>query len=527
MSNSQRSHRRPGLHSVVETVIETGAALGLPCLLLSLGLIGGIAAFGSTARGATPTESALQDSAGLHCPNWKDEVRLYGIAPHYADPRKGQSFKAITTRLPRLAHEGYNMIWLQPIQANHGGGQGYEVTDYFKVWDELGTEADLKNLVAEAHRLGLRVILDFVANHTSIEHPFAQDVVRNGSKSTYFDWYMHEFDQAPYAQHYNKLKKGDVTFVYYFWDHLVNLNVANAKVREHLISATEHWVKDFDVDGFRFDASWGPLARWPKFFPEMKARLQKLKPEVFLLAEDKAVPTEAFKGLNIPNAGEIFDAAYDWTNSKDYVSEWAWQTDSHDKTLFNSVSDEDRLSLLRKAVHPTVRLPSGWGRTLRFLENNDLPRFNWNHTKRDSRLAATLIFTLPGLPLVYYGQEVGIDEHYPTLQAIEEWASQSGKRTAAFYRRLVRIRKTRVELSCGSFKELRVIPKDAATRVFAFERAYLGQRTRILMNLTGEPVKIQVRGLVPAPERRKELKPYEVKLEFEGGQAPENTPSLK
>jgi glycosidase len=243
---------------------------------------------------------------------WFHDAIIYQVTPYiFTDSCR---FPDIEAKLPELADLGVNTLYLQPVFATHRGKQGYDITDFFSIRADLGTEQQLESLIKKAKSLGFRVLFDMVPNHTSVNHPYAQDVVRNGKNSKYYDYYQHDYDSVMYAEHYHKDSAG---LVYYFWKDLVNLNYSNADVQRMMIDACKYWIEKYDIDGYRMDAIWGVNARAPSFSAQLVRELKKLKPDVFLIAEDKATHPFTY------SLG--YDAGYDWDTSTKWVSKWSWQ----------------------------------------------------------------------------------------------------------------------------------------------------------------------------------------------------------
>jgi glycosidase len=418
-----------------------------------------VAADGDSAKART---LVTVDSAGVKafnpatdCASWIDNAIIYGLTP-YIFVRNG-GFQNITQKILELAQLGINTIWLQPVYQTHGGGQGYDVTDYFAVRSDLGSDAELRTLIQTAHAHGLKVLFDFVPNHTSIHHPYAQDAIRFGANSHYYDFYQHALDNAPYSRHYNVRRDGLMQFVYYFWADLPNLNYGNPEVQRMIVEAGKFWIENFDIDGYRVDAVWGVNARNPKFMQQWRLALKRLKPEILLLAEDKATWPMVFD--------ERFDAAYDWADEESWVSHWVWQTSysaSSNPTIFNQGDQSARASLLHAALtnndkgyHPRAKI-------FRFMENNDTFRFLATHDLARTKMAAALMFSLPGIPSIFNGQEIGAATHpYQTSEIFRAGASiQSLDRYGlfAYYRKLARLRKTYPALTGANWRELPVMP---------------------------------------------------------------------
>jgi len=233
--------------------------------------------------------------------SWIDNAIIYEITPSYFV--KNGKYRNIQEKLGEFKKLGINTIWLQPVFETSGGGQGYDILNYFSLRPELGNETELKQLIRAAKALKMHVLFDFVPNHTSIHHTYVKDVIKNGTSSHYYNFYQHEDDGVEYSSYYHKDENG---FIYYFWKDLVNLNYQNEEVQQWMIEACKYWVKEFDIDGYRFDAVWGINARSPLFAKRLKTGLKSIKPDLLMLAEDKGSDKKVY------HLG--FDLAYDWTS---------------------------------------------------------------------------------------------------------------------------------------------------------------------------------------------------------------------
>lgn len=347
---------------------------------------------------------------------------IYGISPYYfVRGYNIKPFEAIKHRLPEIKKLGVNILWLQPIFLSAEEGQGYDTIDFFKINPAFGTDEDFRSLIAEAHELGLKVILDIALNHTSLKHPFASDVVNIGANSRYFDFYQHLANpDVPYSQHFNLRKEGEGTFIYYFWDKLVNLNYSSKKVQQYAVEVTSYWIKEYNVDGYRFDAGWGPSSRWPLFYKTINDSLRKIKKDIILIAEDKANYPAAYKSFKHPHlANSGFDLAYDWNSEDpDWMSKWTFQTgDNHHETIFNS--EDKKIAARHFANALKIGMKKGAVPTLRYLENNDTGSFLQSHSRRQTKWAAASMIFLPGSPLLFYGQAEGINYSQWNLPALD------------------------------------------------------------------------------------------------------------
>jgi len=216
-----------------------------------------------------------------------------------------------------------------------------------------------------------------------------------------------------------------------------------------------------------------------------------VKPDLLLLAEDKGARAVVFK--------QGFDAAYDWTADTTWVSQWSWQTvyeDRKSNTIFNNPAVQKRGELLRKSLNAPV--PAGL--LLRFLENNDLPRFVKDHTLEQTRLAAALLFALPGIPMLYNGQEIGFRGHPYGTKAIfsreQSIRDSDPQGLFEYYQRLIALRLRHPALRSAT---LHTIPVSAGQSVVAFHRADAGEHFVIVANLDDQPreVVLDLRNILP------------------------------
>lgn len=331
-------------------------------------------------------------------PKWMDKAVIYEITP-YAFVKEG-TFNDITKKLPEIRSLGINTIWLQPIFPTKNGWQGYDVLNYRKVNAEFGTEEDLRELISKAKELEMRVLFDVVYNHSSIGHRYAKDRIKNGEKSHYYNFYQHEDDGKPYSSNYTQDEHG---FINYFWPELVNLNYNNEEVQRWILESAKYWIREFDIDGYRLDAIWGVNSRNPDFAERLRREIKSVKPDFLLLAESKGSNPEVF------DLG--YDAAYDWASDTTWVSQWSWEYEYDEKspkTIFNHPDLQKRSELLKQALFDNG---GNMEKRLYHLENNDLPSFIKAHGLKRTKMAAGLLFAMPGIPMLYNGQEIGFKGH--------------------------------------------------------------------------------------------------------------------
>lgn len=225
-----------------------------------------------------------------------------------------------------------------------------------------------------------------------------------------------------------------------------------------MLDVLSFWVKEFDIDGFRFDASWGPSSRYPAFYREVSAYLRKIKPHIILMAEDMTGYPVHYEGSGHPhlkNSG--FNWAYDWNNrDPHWISKWSFQSsEEQGETVFNEVNAVKAAEMFVKSVTYTQN-DSGIS-PVRYIENNDTPGFLKNHSVRESRFAASLMFLLPGVPMIFYGQETGNKHELFELPSFDPGFKMSSHDPELwkFYKNLVRTRTGSKALSQGKLSDLK------------------------------------------------------------------------
>jgi glycosidase len=384
-------------------------------------------------------------------PRWTKGATVYGVVVRNVGP---DGFQSVIEHLDDLADLGIAALWLTPITGRPEGDFGYAVTDYFDVEPKYGTLEDFRGLVQEAHARGIRVLMDFVPNHTSAEHPYFLDSERNGPASQYYDFYDRD-------------EKGSHTW-YFNWTHLPNLNFENPEVRRFMTEAFMFWVRELDVDGFRVDVAWGIKLRRPDYWLQFSAEFHRVKPDGLLIAEASS------RDPYYVNNG--FGAAYDWT---DDLGVWAW-TD-----VFQG--DEPISESIRKALtHADGRGYDPDSFIFRFLNNNDTgPRFVTTHGVDLYRVASAMLLMLPGLPCLFTGDEVGAEYQPYGLAGPIDWIDHHGLRS--HFRKLVHLRKSHEALRDRQWIDLPAVPTD---RVFGFLRpaADPSKALAVLLNFGNESV---------------------------------------
>jgi len=349
----------------------------------------------------------------------------------------------VTQKLAYLQSLGVNCLWLLPIYPSPLKDDGYDISDYTSIHQDYGTLEDFKGLLEAAHARQIRLIMDLVINHTSDQHPWFQ-AARADRESTYRDYYVwsdtdQKFSQARiiFVDSEKSNWTWDESAGQYFWHRFYNsqpdLNFDNPAVRSEILRIIKFWF-DLGVDGFRVDAvpylferegtSCENLPETHAFLKEMRSFVDQNYPGRILLCEANQWPEEvrAYLGegdefhlaFHFPLMPRIFialrqgDAApIDWalTHTPAIPNNCQWCTflRNHDELTLEMVTEEERQWMWEQyAPEPRMRLNLGIRRRLAPLLDND---------RRKLELAFSLLFTLPGSPIIYYGDEIGMGDN--------------------------------------------------------------------------------------------------------------------
>lgn len=335
--------------------------------------------------------------------------------------------KGLTSRLdyindgkPRSARSlGANCIWLMPV-AKSPSYHGYDVTDYYHVNPDYGTDADFRELVKEAHKRGIRVIVDFVPNHTSSEHPAFQAALRD-TTSPYRDWYRWSSTKPkqPGTWGQEVWHKSPVRDEYYyglFWGGMPDLNYEKPAALQEMEKVAAYWVHTMGVDGFRIDAA-------SHLVEEGDALRNAPGTNVVLRKFAAALSSMSPRPFTV---GEV------WTDSAATLARYyPDQLDMYfafttaDATLTAAKTGDARH--LVNSLRELGRFPPG--RLAPLLTNHDQPRVmtRLSGAVTKARIAAVALFSLPGTPFFYYGEEIGMsgDKPDPQIRTPMQWSSAS------------------------------------------------------------------------------------------------------
>ncbi|MET0396095.1 MAG: alpha-amylase family glycosyl hydrolase [Longimicrobiaceae bacterium] len=408
-----------------------------------------------TARAAGPGAESPADTAFY--PAWSRGAAIYEVNVRQFTPEG--TFAALERHLPRLDSLGVDILWLMPVQPigvkNRKGGLGsyYSIRDYTAVNPEYGDEADFRRFVDAAHRQGMRVILDWVANHTSHDHAWTVE---------HKDWYT----LRPDGSISNPLdQQGRETD----WTDVAELNYGSAPMRRAMLAEMRWWVDSMHVDGFRADVAWGvPYDFWA----EMRREMTAARPDLFLLAEAED-----------PRLHESFHATYAW--------------ELHH--LLNQIARGEKGTgeLDRYFAKEDSAYPPGAYR-MSFTSNHD--ENSWQGTEFE-RMGANhapafvLSATLDNsIPLVYTGQEASLNRRLRFFD--KDTVSWSGPSLAPFYTAMLDLKERQPALANGPWGgDQAVLRTDAGDRVYAFTRTRGANTVLVAVNFGDAPARAAYRGL--------------------------------
>ncbi|QLC35208.1 DUF3459 domain-containing protein (plasmid) [Halarchaeum sp. CBA1220] len=348
---------------------------------------------------------ALSDPGGA--PDWMREATIYEIfVREFAGADLDTTFGAIEERVPYLAHLGVDAVWFTPVCASPTR-HGYHITDLFDTADDLGTRAEFESLVEALRDAGIRVLFDLVINHTSRDHPA---------------FHLHRAGVPAYADHYERVPaEQDTTAVdwagddapghYFNWERIPNLNYDSLAVRAWMLDVVDEWAAV--VDGFRCDVAWGvPHGFWK----EVRARVKADDAEFLLL--DETVPRE------VDFDEDEFDVHYDTDFYEALRAVGSGEAPAD--AVLDALDASRRHGFPADAAH------------MRYVENHDEDRYATACGEAPLRAAVGATFTLPGVPMIYYGQERGVADYRGPMR----WYDGDADLTA-FHRRLVALRDER------------------------------------------------------------------------------------
>jgi glycosidase len=419
-------------------------------------------------------------------------------------------FNGIAQQLDYLEQLGIRGLWLMPIHPSPSY-HGYDVTDYYAVNPDYGTLDDFKNLLAEAHQRGIRIIIDLVLNHTSAQHPWFRQALEG--QPEYKDWYIWSDTDPGFAgpwgaKAWHKASNGQYYYAI-FWDQMPDLNYDNPAVREEVDKVTAFWLQDVGIDGFRLDAiryldedgrvlqdsgtTHAYLKAWGAYY-------RSLNPQAFTVGEVWTSNTSVVKYLQ----GDELDSAFNFDFSLNADSSLRRALGDGNGAIVNFLLADMLKSYPRQ-------------NNANFLTNHDMNRAASLAVGRDplgqGKAAAALLLTTPGIPFIYYGEEIGMTGVKPDerLRTPMQWmgepkagfttgtpweminadyttinvAAQAGDPTSLLehYRRLIALRNTHPALSAGATR----LVDSESRKIVSFLRVSGGEAILVIINIDDQP----------------------------------------
>lgn len=460
---------------------------------------------------------------------WPDGVCYEIFIQSFADGNGDGigDLKGATSKLEYLKDLGVRAVWLMPIM-NSPSYHKYDVTDYKSIHPDYGTIEDFRNFVKESHKRNIEVIIDMIINHTSAEHPWFIEASQN-MDSEYRDYYIWAYKDSIADQIAKKEithdsdnitqwhpVNGDTLSQHYygfFWGGMPDLNYDNEQLRNEIIDIGKWWLTEMDVDGFRLDAAkhifeyerMNENQDWWSFY---SAEMKKIKPDVYIVGEvwdNSDLVAQFVNGLpamfNFDLAGSINQSLIsEKANASTIVGEH-WKSIPNKTVVEMYVENRAKY----KEVNPEFRDAT-------FLTNHDQNRVmsNLKGDVKKAKLAANILFTLPGSPFLYYGEEIGMigvkpDEYIrepmiwkskndslrtawikpkysteTTVESVEDQLNDS-ESLLNHYKEWIKKRNSSEILLKGSISSI-----ESEAGIIAFKRSYGNESLDIYHNLTGQ-----------------------------------------
>ncbi|HKE60007.1 MAG TPA: alpha-amylase family glycosyl hydrolase [Pyrinomonadaceae bacterium] len=374
--------------------------------------------------------------------DWVQDGVVYEVFPRAFS--QGGNFDGITAQLDRLKDLGVTIVWLMPIhpigQERKKGtiGSPYAVRDYYGINPDYGNKEDLKRLVSEAHRRGLKVIIDIVANHTSWDSV----LIKNHP-----EWFKRD-------------SQGQITYPH-DWVDVAALDYSNAGLRDYMIEMLRYWLREFDLDGFRCDVAGDvPTDFWEK----ARVELEKVKPDIMMLAEAHKAELSV----------KAFDLGYSWPLHS---------------SLTEVLQGKKPASELRRDWEAEVKEWPRGSLNLRFTDNHDERRAIARFGEPATLAGSAFVFTLDGVPLLYNGMEVGdttesgapaLFEKLPIFWPFMERRPEFPR----FYKQMMALRQSSSALRRGS---LQWVNNSDESRVVSYLRRSADEEVLVILNLSSRP----------------------------------------
>lgn len=425
---------------------------------------------GSSKKSDAQTTERDSTYTNVQHPEWSRNAVIYEVnVRQFTDSGTITAFDAQLLRLKEL---GVDILWFMPIypisEKNRKGelGSYYAVKDYKAFNPEFGTLDQFKETVKKAHDLGMKVILDWVPNHSGCDNAWVTE---------HPDWYA-------------KNEKGEM-FGPYDWTDVYKFDYSNPEMRAAMIDAFKFWLTEVGVDGFRCDVA---MEVPTDFWDEARPQLQAVKPDLFMLAE-ASVPALQKNG---------FDMGYNWP-MKDLFSEiaatsgqYTFKNDKGEVRTFpvRHAADIDSLLASQAADYPRDTY------LMNMVTNHDLNSWEGTEFDRLGNLTdafAVLSYTLPGMPLIYTGQETGLNRalEFFVKDKAPEWEPRNSY--FDFYKKLNELKHTQAALRAGEEGGKMLRYATSSPDLYAFSRSKDDSKVTVIVNLGSKDEEIAFTSAAP------------------------------
>lgn len=384
-----------------------------------------------------------------HDVKWFDNATIYEV--NIRQYTEEGTFSAFSEHLPRLKDLGVDILWIMPIypisiEKRKGSlGSYYAVSDYTGVNPEFGTIDDFKELVDKCHAMGMTVILDWVANHTGWDNKWITE---------HPDWYSHEAGKIIHPTGTD-------------WTDVADLNYDNVDMRKAMIDSMEYWVTDANIDGFRCDvAGMVPV----EFWNDASQTLNEIKP-MFMLAEDSS---------NYGLLKEAFNSNYNW--SLLHAMEKSSDGSGNKARIKENIRNVE-------SRYPYGTFP------MNFVTNHDENSWNGSVFERfgaSNNMMTALTFMLPGMPLIYSGQEASLNKRLLFFEKDQiDWSDLTNQ---DFLKKLIEIKKDNIALFNGSAGGTIDSISNSDRSILSFVRSKDNNRVLFLANFNKDKISFSLRG---------------------------------
>ncbi len=397
---------------------------------------------------------AFKAQQKIIAPDWSYDKTIYEVNLRQFTP--SGTIKEFRTQLPRLKKLGVGILWFMPIhpigEKNRKGtlGSYYSVKDYYGLDSSLGTKKEFQFLVKEIHKLGMHVIIDWVANHTSWDN----DLVKT------------------HPDFYSKDSAGKFLPPVADWSDVIDLNYNNKELWQYMSDAMEYWLREFNIDGFRCDvAGMVPDEFWSYLYPKLSSHKK-----VFMLAEDER-PIDHSTSFDMTYSWDLYHLFNEIAKGRKPAS-----------AVFSQLQKE-------KGNYPAQAF------RMRFITNHD--ENSWNGTEFERlgdgvKAFSVLTFTLPGMPLLYNGQEAGLNKRLNFFEKDPiEWKKSE---LTSFFETLTKLKTDFAVLDAeDKGVSLEEVKNSNGDKIVSFIRSVGSEKVFVVVNLSKEKVNAS---FIVAPEMK-------------------------